>query len=63
MPEAVEFAEQLVRDLEQLQALSESVVKREAAKLEAAEMEQDFVDTAYFPVYKLLVPVIEKAVL
>jgi NuA3 HAT complex component NTO1 len=59
----IEFAEMLVRDLEQLKALSEDVVKREAAKLEAAEMEQDFVDTSYFPVYKMLIPVIEKALL
>lgn len=59
----IEFAEMLVRDLEQLKSLSEDVVKREAAKLEAAEMEQDFVDTCYFPVYKMLIPVIEKALL
>ncbi|KAB5558597.1 hypothetical protein GE09DRAFT_1221697 [Coniochaeta sp. 2T2.1] len=59
----IEFAEQLVKDLEQLQALSEDVVKREVAKLESAEMEKDFVDTVYFPVYTLLVPVIEKALL
>ncbi|KAH8909672.1 hypothetical protein BR93DRAFT_892673 [Coniochaeta sp. PMI_546] len=59
----IEFAEGLVKDLEQLNALSEDVVKREAAKLEAAEMEQDFVDTCYFPVYKMLIPVIEKALL
>jgi NuA3 HAT complex component NTO1 len=59
----IEFAEGLVKDLEQLKALSEDVVNREAAKLEAAEMEQDFVDTCYFPVYKVLIPVIEKALL
>lgn len=57
----VEFAKQLIKDLEQLKSLSEEVVTREANKLAEAEMEQDFVDTCYFPVYKLLLPVIEKA--
>ncbi|KAH8880702.1 hypothetical protein GQ53DRAFT_754823 [Thozetella sp. PMI_491] len=57
----IEFAKNLIKDLEQLKALSEEVVKREASKLSAAEMQQDFVDTCYFPVSKLLLPVIEKA--
>jgi NuA3 HAT complex component NTO1 len=59
----IEFAEMLVRDLDQLKELSDDIVKREAAKLEAAELEQDFVDTCYFPVYKMLIPVVEKALL
>lgn len=57
----IEFAETLMKDLEQLKHLSEDIVKREVDKLEQAEMEQDFVDTTYFPVYKLFLPVIEKA--
>jgi len=59
----IEFARSLIKDLEQLKALSEGVVKREANKLEAAEMEQDFVDSCYFPIYRMLVPVLEKAFL
>ncbi len=57
----IEFAKGLLKDLEQLKSLSEDVVRREANKLAEAEMEQDFVDTCYFPVYKLLLPVVEKA--
>jgi len=57
----IEFARGLVQDMERLKSLSEDIVQREAAKLEAAEMEQDFVDSCYFPVYKMLIPVIEKA--
>ncbi|KAI0526248.1 hypothetical protein F5B22DRAFT_632788 [Xylaria bambusicola] len=58
----IEFAESLLRDLEQLKALSQEVVDREQSKLDAAEMERDFVDTCYFPIHKLLPPVIEKAI-
>ncbi|KAI1378240.1 bromodomain and PHD finger-containing protein [Hypoxylon crocopeplum] len=58
----VEFAETLIKDLEQLKVLSEKVVQREHSKLEAAEMEQDFVDTCYFPVHKMLPPIVEKAI-
>lgn len=57
----IEFATMLIKDLEQLKTLSDEIVKRELDKLEAAELEQDFVDTVYFPIYKLLVPVIDKA--
>jgi NuA3 HAT complex component NTO1 len=59
----IEFARTLINDLEQLKSLSEAVVQREAEKLEAAEMEQDFVDSCYFPIYTLLVPVLEKCFL
>ncbi|OAA58562.1 phd finger domain protein [Niveomyces insectorum RCEF 264] len=57
----VEFAEMLIRDLEQLRSLANDVVAREHDKLEGAEMEQDFVDTCYFPIHKLLAPVVDKA--
>ncbi|KAK0621134.1 hypothetical protein B0T17DRAFT_558968 [Bombardia bombarda] len=59
----VEFARNLIKDLGQLKALAEDAVQREANKLEAAEMEQDFVDSCYFPVYKMLMPAVEKAFL
>lgn len=48
----IEFAETLIKDLEQLQAMSEEVVKREEMKLEDARLLQTFVDTCYFPVHK-----------
>lgn len=57
----IEFAKTLIEDLEQLKALSLVLVQREQQKLEAAELERGFVDTCYFPVAKLLAPVVEKA--
>lgn len=57
----IEFAETLLKDLEQLKSMADDIVTREADKLEAAEMEQDFVDTCYFPIFKLLVPVLTRA--
>ena len=59
----VDFCRMIVNNIEQLMALSEGVVRREAAKLEAAEMEQDFVDSCYFPVYRMFLPMVEKAFL
>ncbi|KAH7038085.1 bromodomain and PHD finger-containing protein [Microdochium trichocladiopsis] len=57
----IEFAQALINDLEQLRNLSNQVVQREQQKLEAAELEQDFIDTCYFPVHRMLSPVVEKA--
>lgn len=59
----IEFAETLLKDLWELKTLSENVVQREQEKLEAAELEQEFVDTCYFPIAKQLVPVVERAML
>ncbi len=58
----IDFADALLKDLEQLKSLSEDLVQRELVKLEAAELVHDFVDTCYFPVAKLFVPVVEKAI-
>ncbi|CAK7229252.1 hypothetical protein SBRCBS47491_007186 [Sporothrix bragantina] len=57
----IEFAEALIKDLEQLRSLANDVVEREREKLEVADLEQDFVNTCYFPIHKLLAPVIDKA--
>lgn len=57
----IEFAETLIKDLEQLKVLSDRLVEREQQKLEAAELEREFVDTCYFPVARLLPPVVDKA--
>ena len=58
----IEFGHTLVRDIKMLMAMSNELVERERNKLEAAEMEQDFVDTCYFPVHKYLPAVLEKAI-
>ncbi|CAK7206006.1 hypothetical protein SEUCBS139899_008789 [Sporothrix eucalyptigena] len=57
----IEFAETLIQDLEQLRSLANDVVEREREKLEVADLEQDFVNTCYFPVHQLLTPVVDKA--
>lgn len=58
----LEFAENLITDLEQLKVLSDEIVQREVIKLEAAELEQEFVDECYFPVAKVLGPAMDKAI-
>ncbi|KAK5664111.1 hypothetical protein OQA88_326 [Cercophora sp. LCS_1] len=59
----IEFARNLLKDIGQLKALTDDIVARELVKLEAAEMELDFVDSCYFPIFRMLVPVLEKAFL
>lgn len=56
----IEFAETLIKDLEQLQVLSEEAVKREEKKLEEALLMQGFVDTVYFPIHKTFPEVMVK---
>ena len=58
----IQFAQNLVQDLEQLKTLSDAIVAREQLKVEAGELEQDFVDDCYFPVSKLLGPAVDKAI-
>ncbi|KAE8451973.1 hypothetical protein EG329_002137 [Mollisiaceae sp. DMI_Dod_QoI] len=57
----IDFAQTLVQDLEKLKELAEDVVKREAEKMNAVRLEVDVVDTVYFPVAKLLPPVLDKS--
>lgn len=59
----IEFSRTLLDDLEILLTLNRELVEREAEKLKRAELEADLVDTVYFPVAKLLPPIIEKAIL
>ncbi|KAJ2896608.1 hypothetical protein MKZ38_005398 [Zalerion maritima] len=59
----IDFARALLSDLEHLKSMSDNVVNREAALLKDAETVQDVVDTVYFPVFKMLPPVLEKAFL
>ena len=58
----IEFAQGIIHELEQLKVLADDIVQREKLKLDAAELEQDFVDECYFPTAKLLVPAVEKAI-
>lgn len=58
----VEFAEKILQDLERLKTLSSEIVEREQMRLDAAEVEEDFVDECYFPVTKLLQEAVQKAI-
>lgn len=58
----IRFAETLVKDLAHLKAIANELVEREKLKLNAAELEQDFVDECYFPLVRLLSSSIEKAI-
>jgi NuA3 HAT complex component NTO1 len=51
----------LIKDLAKLKGLTEDVRDREFDKLKKVELEEDMVDSTYFPIAKLLPPVVEKA--
>jgi NuA3 HAT complex component NTO1 len=57
----IEFARILVDQLMMIKSLSADVVQREAMKLEGARLEEDVVDTVYFPVAKYFPLIVEKA--
>jgi NuA3 HAT complex component NTO1 len=57
----IEFAETLVKDLERAKDLADFIRKRELEKLTAVELEEDAVDTIYFPVAQLLPPMVTRA--
>lgn len=58
----IEFAKKLIEDLEQLKELSEQVIEREDANVEAAQLEQELVDVCYFPITEHLDGAMEKAI-
>ena len=57
----IEFADQLLEDVERLKKLCNDVKVREHDKLRDAEMLRDIIDTVYFPIPPLLWPIIDKA--
>ncbi|KUJ21145.1 uncharacterized protein LY89DRAFT_778760 [Mollisia scopiformis] len=57
----IEFAQNLVQDLEKLKVLADDIVLREAEKMNGVRLEVDVVDTVYFPVAKFLPPVLDKS--
>ncbi|KAI6771989.1 hypothetical protein HG530_002947 [Fusarium avenaceum] len=58
----IEFAEGLIKELEQLKDLAGDLVMREQIKVDAGELEQEFVDECYFPVAKLISPAVDRAI-
>lgn len=59
----IEFAHTLIQDLEKLKSLSEDVMKRELEKYQQVELEEDVVDSVYFPIAKMLPIILEKALM
>ncbi|KAM0204538.1 hypothetical protein ACHAPI_000305 [Fusarium lateritium] len=58
----IEFAEGLIKELEQLKNLAGNLVEREQIKVDSGELEQEFVDECYFPVAKLISPAVDRAI-
>lgn len=56
----IEFARTLIEDLERLKELSQETENREFEKLRAVQLEEDLVDTVYFPVARLLPQILHK---
>ena len=57
----IDFAEQLLQDVDRLRQMCGKVKDREHEKLEDAKMLKDILDTVYFPTIPLLWPILEKA--
>lgn len=57
----IELADQLLAQMEAIQAMTLSVRKREEVKLQDVETLKTVLDTIYFPINALLQPIIEKA--
>lgn len=58
----IRFAETLVQDLAHLKSIADEVVEREKLKLDAVELEHEFVDECYFPLVRLMSSTIEKSI-
>lgn len=57
----IDFAEQLLQDVEKLRELSGMIKQRENEKLEDAKHLKDIVETVYFPIAPILSPTLDKA--
>lgn len=57
----IDFAEQLLRDVEKLRTMCDDVRRREEEKLKDAYILKDIADTVYFPITPLLWPILERA--
>ena len=57
----IDFAEQLLQDVEKLRQMCGKIKEREDQKLKDARIMKDIVDTVYFPLIPILWPVLEKA--
>ena len=58
----IDFAEQLLQDVDRVRQLVGMIKERESQKLEDAQILTSVVDTVYFPITLLLLPIIDKVV-
>ena len=57
----IDFADQLLKDVNELRQMCAKIKERESEKLRDAKMLGNILDTIYFPVTPLLWPILEKA--
>jgi NuA3 HAT complex component NTO1 len=58
----IEFAETLAEDMRRIVAICELIKQREKAKLQDVNILKEVVDTVYFPISRLLQPIVDKAI-
>jgi NuA3 HAT complex component NTO1 len=58
----IEFAEHLEEDMKQIRVLAEMVKEREAAKLQDVLVLKRIVDCIYFPIPRLIEPILDRAI-
>ncbi|KAH7405962.1 PHD-zinc-finger like domain-containing protein [Phaeosphaeria sp. MPI-PUGE-AT-0046c] len=58
----IEFAEGLEKDMDQIRVLAEMVKKREAEKLQDVLLLKRMIDCIYFPIPRLLEPILNRAI-
>jgi NuA3 HAT complex component NTO1 len=58
----IDFAEKLVNDLEKLKELADQTMERGKLEQEAIAVWAETINTVYFPVWKLLPPILDRAI-
>jgi NuA3 HAT complex component NTO1 len=56
----LQFAADLLKDLERVRMLIDNVKKREREKLRVSHLQKQFAETIYFPVIPIIEPILEK---
>lgn len=57
----IDFAEQLLRDVDKLKQMCAKIKEREEKKFEDTKLLRNVIDTVYFPITPILWPILEKA--
>jgi NuA3 HAT complex component NTO1 len=56
----LQFAVELLKDLERVRMLIDDVKKREREKLRISHLQEQFAETIYFPIIPIIEPILEK---